>query len=57
MKPGQTGCAHASEREVSILLGALQNDSEVVRDAALRGLIAMKDALDSDNTNLVRFNS
>ena len=51
---GQTGCARAGEREVSILLGALQNDSQVVRDAALRGLLAMKEALEPENKNLVR---
>ncbi len=50
---GQTGCARATDREVSILLGALQNDSEIVRDAALRALIAMKNALEVDNQNLV----
>lgn len=51
---GQTGCARATEKEVSILLGALQNDTEAVRDAALRGLIAMKNALKTDNLNLIR---
>ena len=51
---GQTGCAVATDREVSILLGALQNDSELVRDAALRGLLAMQDALQPDNENLVK---
>ena len=52
----QTGCTTASEREISILLGALQNDSEIVRDAALRGLLAMQDALQCENDNLVIVN-
>ncbi|KAJ4427091.1 hypothetical protein ANN_24706 [Periplaneta americana] len=38
---GTIGCARASADEVDSLLAALQNPSAVVRDAALRGLIAM----------------
>ncbi|PSN31349.1 eIF-2-alpha kinase activator GCN1, partial [Blattella germanica] len=38
---GAPGCARASADEIDSLLSALQNPSAVVRDAALRGLIAM----------------
>ncbi|XP_021942062.1 eIF-2-alpha kinase activator GCN1, partial [Zootermopsis nevadensis] len=38
---GAAGCARASVDEIDSLLAALQNPSAVVRDAALRGLIAM----------------
>jgi len=38
---GAEGCARASADEIDSLLAALQNPSAVVRDAALRGLIAM----------------
>uniref|UniRef100_A0A1B6CCQ0 TOG domain-containing protein n=1 Tax=Clastoptera arizonana TaxID=38151 RepID=A0A1B6CCQ0_9HEMI len=42
---GGKGCGRASSIEVECLLGALQNPSQVVRDAALRSLIAMVSAL------------
>ncbi|XP_049938173.1 eIF-2-alpha kinase activator GCN1 [Schistocerca serialis cubense] len=41
------GCARASSEEIDSLLSALQNPSEVVRDAALRALAAMVQALPS----------
>jgi len=44
---GGVGCALANAEEVESLLGALQNEVEAVRDAALRGLTAMVPALPS----------
>ena len=42
---GAVGCASASPREIECLLTALQSDCDAVRDAALRGLLAMVKAL------------
>ena len=42
---GKAGCAKAGPDEVRHLLSALQQDCDPVRDAGLRGLLAMPDAL------------
>ena len=49
---GKCGCAKAGKEEMEILLGALQNDTEAVRDAGLRGFLAMLTALPKEGDPL-----
>ncbi|XP_060530072.1 stalled ribosome sensor GCN1 [Cylas formicarius] len=42
---GEPGCAEATLDEIDILLAALQSHTAVVRDAALRGLLAVRSCL------------
>ena len=42
---GDAGCARAGDDEVSTLLSALYSDTDAVRDAALRGLLALVNIL------------
>ncbi len=51
---GNTGCATASEEDISILITALRSEVDVVRDAALRGLLELKNVLDTNSKPLVR---
>ena len=44
---GQVGCAIASKEEFEILMGGLQMETVSVRDACLRGLLKMIEALDT----------
>ena len=46
---GQVGCAVASKEEFEILMGGLQMEIVSVRDACLRGLIKMVEALGTKN--------
>ena len=43
---GQVGCAIASKEEFEILMGGLQMETVSVRDACLRGLLKMVEALE-----------
>lgn len=45
------GCASATQDEISVLLSALQNPVDVVRDSALRALIAMVESIPSLETD------
>ena len=49
---GKCGCAKAGKEEIEILLGSLQNNIEAVRDAGLRGLLAMITALPKEGDSL-----
>ena len=45
---GQVGCAVATKEEFDILLGGLQVEIVSVRDACLRGLLTMSEALETE---------
>ncbi len=49
---GKPGCVRASIGEVDTLLSAVKSQHDVVRDAALRGLMALNDILVSDLDSL-----
>ncbi|XP_067000438.2 stalled ribosome sensor GCN1-like [Anabrus simplex] len=48
---GRTGCALASPEEIECLLLAVQSECGAVREAALRALITMKNAIPSSEEN------
>ncbi len=48
---GESGCAHANEKEISVLLTSLQSDCDPVRDAGIRALLGMQNALPKDGSN------
>lgn len=48
---GEENCAVATLNELDVLLGALQNPQEMVRDSALRGLSLMISSIPSYGDN------
>ena len=50
---GKPGLARATDEELEIIFSALKHESQVVRDAALRGLDALDMALDESNQLLI----